>query len=101
MTLDLQPFFRSTIGFDQIADLFQTATSSKMIHNSYPPYNIEKSNEENYIITIAISGFKEENLEIVKNNNVLKIEGNLDKEEKSEKTYLYKGIATRSFILQF
>jgi molecular chaperone IbpA len=100
MTLDLQPFFRSTIGFDQIADILEKATNKKFVQNTYPPYNIEKLNEDSYMISVAVAGFNETNLEITKHNNLLQIDGKIEKEE--EKTmFLHKGIATRSFQLQF
>jgi molecular chaperone IbpA len=101
--LDLQPFFRSTIGFDEIANLLDGLAESNRKPNQYPPYNIEKLGEEHYCITIAVAGFKEEDLEITKHNNVLTIEGRMNKnaEASKEHTYLYKGIAERSFQLQF
>lgn len=102
--LDLQPFFRSTIGFDQIAEIFDNLTEDNRKQNHYPPYNIEKLNEESYRITVAVAGFKEEDLDITKHNNLLTIEGKMSKKPESavpEHTYLYKGIAERSFQLQF
>ena len=101
--LDLQPFFRSTIGFDEIANLLDGLTESNRKLNLYPPYNIEKLGEEHYCITIAVAGFKEEDIEITKGNNVLTIDGRMKcKTEASKKdTYLYKGIGDRSFQLQF
>ena len=103
--LDLQPFFRSTIGFDQIAEIFDNMTGEARKQNPYPPYNIEKMSDDRYRITVAVAGFREDDLEVVKHNNVLVIEGNMSK--KGERTkepdhvYLYKGIAERSFQLQF
>lgn len=102
--LDLQPFFRSTIGFDQIAEILDNLTEDNRKQNHYPPYNIEKLNEEAYRITVAVAGFKEEDLDITKHNNLLTIEGKMSKKPEPaapEHTYLYKGIAERSFQLQF
>jgi molecular chaperone IbpA len=102
--LDLQPFFRSTIGFDQIAEILDNLTEDNRKQNHYPPYNIEKLNEESYRITVAVAGFKEDDLDITKHNNLLTIEGKMSKKPESntpEHTYLYKGIAERSFQLQF
>ena len=71
-----------------------------------PPYNIEKLNEETYLITVAVSGFKEEDIDIKKHNNFLIIEGKMSKkpesaaQEDTAHTFLYKGIAERSFQLQ-
>lgn len=102
--LDLQPFFRSTIGFDQIAEILDNLTEENRKQNHYPPYNIEKFNEDLYRITVAVAGFKEEDLEITKHNNLLTIDGKMVKKPEQtapEHTYLYKGIAERSFQLQF
>ncbi len=100
--LDLQPFFRSTIGFDEIADILDGLTDTSRKPNQYPPYNIERINEEDYKITVAVAGFKNENLDITKHNNLLTIEGRMDKKaNSSEHMFLYKGIAERSFQLQF
>jgi molecular chaperone IbpA len=102
--LDLQPFFRSTIGFDQIAEILDNLTEENRKQNHYPPYNIEKLDEESYRITVAVAGFKEEDLDITKHNNLLTIEGKMSKKPEPaapEHTFLYKGIAERSFQLQF
>lgn len=102
--LDLQPFFRSTVGFDQIAELFETLSDDNRKQNHYPPYNIEKLSDERYRITVAIAGFREEDLDITKHNNLLTIEGKMAKKGEQaspDHTYLYKGIAERSFQLQF
>lgn len=102
--LDLQPFFRSTIGFDEIAEILDSLTESNRKPNQYPPYNIEKLGEEHYRITVAIAGFTEKDLEITKHNNVLTLEGHIKKKSEPESpdhVFLYKGIAERSFQLQF
>jgi len=100
---DLQPFYRSTIGFDQIADILGNLTDEPRKSDQFPPYNIEKLDDENYRITIAVAGFNEENLDITKHQNSLTIEGKIEKskEQKAKNQYLYKGIAERSFKLQF
>lgn len=102
--LDLQPFFRSTIGFDEIVDMLDGMTSENRKPNQYPPYNIEKIGEELYQITVAVAGFREDDIDITKHNHVLSLEGRMAKRaEKGSKdhVYLYKGIAERSFQLQF
>jgi len=102
--LDLQPFFRSTIGFDQIAEILDNLTEENRKQNHYPPYNIEKLSEDTYRITVAVAGFKEEDLEITKHNNLLIIDGKMMKKPEAtapDHTFLYKGIAERSFQLQF
>ncbi len=101
---DLQPFFRSTIGFDEIVDMLDGIADANRKPNQYPPYNIEKLAEELYRITIAVAGFREDDLDITKHNHVLNIEGRMTRKaekDNSDHTYLYKGIAERSFQLQF
>lgn len=100
--IDLQPFFRSTVGYDQIAEILENLNNQKMVFNNYPPYDIEKITDEEYRIQIAVSGFDENDLEVVKQNNFLNIDGKIIKSENEDKkTYLYKGMAKRSFKLQF
>lgn len=103
--LDLQPFFRSTIGFDQIAEIFDNLAGENRKQNPYPPYNIEKLTEDKYRITVAVAGFRQEDLEITKHHNLLTIQGQMskksDKSAHGEQVFLYKGIAERSFQLQF
>jgi len=101
---DLQPFFRSTVGFDQLAEIFDSLTEDNRKQNHYPPYNIEKYSDDRYKITVAVAGFKEEDLDITKHNNLLTVDGriaNKQEKENSEHFFLYKGIAERSFQLQF
>lgn len=102
--LDLQPFFRSTVGFDQIAEIFDNLAGENRKQNPYPPYNIEKLSDDHYRITVAVAGFKQDDLEITKHHNLLTIQGQMSKKaDKSgpEHAFLYKGIAERSFQLQF
>lgn len=104
--LDLQPFFRSVIGFDEIADMLDTLSDANRKPNQYPPYNIEKIGEEQYRITVAVAGFEEDDLDITKHNNLLTLEGRManksgHSKENEERVFLYKGIAERSFQLQF
>ncbi len=102
--LDLQPFFRSTIGFDEIVDMLDGMNSGSRKPNQYPPYNIEKLGEELYQITIAVAGFREDDLDVTKHNQVLNVEGRMAKkaeQDHAEHVFLYKGIAERSFQLQF
>ena len=101
---DLQPFFRSTIGFDEIVEMLDGLTENNRKPNQYPPYNIEKIGDEIYKITVAVAGFSEDDLEITKHNQLLTLDGHMTKKaerESKEHTYLYKGIAERSFQLQF
>jgi molecular chaperone IbpA len=98
-TYDLSPLFRSSVGFDRLIhlmdDVFQKETES-----SYPPYNIEKKDEENYIITMAVAGFKKEMITITVQDNGLFIEGR-GTEEDNNKTYIHRGIGKPTFERKF
>ncbi len=99
-TLDFSPFYRSSIGFDRMADLLNTVSQSETKQNSYPPYNIVLTGDDTYRITMAIAGFSKAELDIQVEQNVLSVAGK--KPEASEpKEYLYQGIAERSFERRF
>jgi molecular chaperone IbpA len=91
-----------TIGFDKIFDRFKDlqAQADKVI--TYPPYNIMKTGENTFVIELALAGFSKQNVEIVLEENVLKITGKIDKTDPSdEKSYIFKGIANRGFTRSF
>ena len=96
-TYDLTPFYRSTVGFDRLFSLLDQATSDGS--PGYPPYNIERTGENAYRISVAVSGFAKEELSIVAKENTLTIKGekvaNENGQDKSE--VLYRGIAARAF----
>lgn len=96
--LDLTPLFRSTVGFDRMGRLLDTAFNSEA--PSYPPYNIEKVADDQYRVTMAVAGFDESDLDITQNNNTLIVTGEQEKDE-AESRYLHRGIATRAFQRQF
>jgi molecular chaperone IbpA len=93
-TFDFAPLWRSTIGFDHLAGLVDTALRQATDDN-YPPYNIERSGEDHYRITLAVAGFGANDITVVAEQNALTIEGN--KPEKAAGEYLYQGIAARPF----
>jgi molecular chaperone IbpA len=97
---DLSPLFRSTVGFDRLTRLLDSATRLDDSAFSYPPYNIEQTGEDAYRIVMAVAGFGEGDLSITQQGNSLLISG---KQEKSseEKKYLYRGIAARAFERRF
>ena len=98
--LDLTPLYRATVGFDQIADLMDRALASDVSQNSYPPYNIEKIEDDGWRISIAVAGFSENDLAIeVRDRALIVTARKADDEE--EKTYLHRGIATRAFERRF
>ena len=93
-TLDFAPLWRSTIGFDHLADLVDSSLRQATDDN-YPPYNIERSSEDHYRITLALAGFAPEDVTVTAEQNTLTIEGK--KAAKDEREYLYQGIAARPF----
>jgi len=99
-TFDLSPLFRSTVGFDRISRVFDNAFQQDAT-TSYPPYNIVKTGDDSYLISMAVAGFGEDDLEIVANENTLTIKGNARKDEGEETSYLYRGIAGRAFERRF
>ncbi|MDH3699783.1 MAG: Hsp20 family protein [Alphaproteobacteria bacterium] len=97
---DFSPLFRSTVGFDNLARLMDSASGEQA--PAYPPYNIEKTGEESYRISMAVAGFSEADLDIQTRENKLVITGQIEKAENGEnRTYLHRGIAERSFERQF
>ena len=99
-TFDLTPFYRSTIGFDRLFSLLDQVTDSAP---GYPPYNIERTGENAYRISVAVSGFAEGELSIVAKENTLTIKGEKTANENAKETseLLYRGIAARAFERQF
>lgn len=98
-TLDLSPLFRSSIGFDHLESVLDTAVHGNKNQTSYPPYNIEVVNEDRYRITMAIAGFKQEDVEITSAQNRLTIIGQQQNDE--DTNYLHRGIAARNFERSF
>jgi molecular chaperone IbpA len=94
---DFSPLWRSTIGFDRLFDLAESAQRAGEDH--YPPYNIERLGENRYQISLAVAGFSPEDISVTAEQNVVTIEGN--RTEKSEREYLYRGISARAFKRQF
>ena len=98
MTFISTPNFRSFVGFDSLFDELEKVSNFK--ENSYPAYNIEKTGDLSYEITIALAGFKETQLNIELEQNVLTI-STLNEEPLENRNYIHKGIATRAFTKQF
>jgi len=98
-TYDFAPLFRTAIGFDRLARLMDTATSAPDA-SSYPPYNIEKTGDDTYRLTMAVAGFRPEELDLVVKDNTLLVSGKAANEgQKGE--MLYRGIAGRAFERRF
>ncbi len=101
-TYDFSPLFRSTIGFDRLTNIMDAAMRQNDVTESYPPYNIQKTGENAYCITLAVAGFSEEELEIISHDGNLVIEGRVKtNEENSENIFLHRGIAGRAFKRSF
>src|SRR4029453_15870759 len=96
-TYDFTPLWRSTIGFDRLFDLAETAQRAG--EDNYPPYNIERLAEDRYQISLAVAGFVPEDIAITAEQNVVTVEGS--KSDKAERDFLYRGISTRNFKRQF
>ena len=99
-TLDLTPLYRATVGFDQIADLMDRTLASDANNTSYPPYNIEKTDDDAWRISIAVAGFGENDLAIEVKDRGLHVTAR-KADDDAEKTYLHRGIATRAFERRF
>ncbi|WP_339108277.1 Hsp20 family protein [Thioclava sp. GXIMD4216] len=99
-SFDLSPLYRATVGFDRMADLMDSVMSKDVSQTSYPPYNIEKTAENAYRITIAVAGFAADELTVEMRDGALIVSGRKS-EEAGQKTYLHRGIATRAFERRF
>jgi molecular chaperone IbpA len=97
---DLTPFHRSTVGFDRLFNDLDRVIANSAINNSYPPYNIEKINENEFVISLAVAGFTMDDLEITHDGNELTITGTTPTSDE-DKAYLHKGIAARGFTRVF
>ncbi|WP_299848618.1 Hsp20 family protein [uncultured Roseovarius sp.] len=97
---DLAPLYRATVGFDQIADMMDRVLSSEISQPTYPPYNIEKTADDTYRISIAVAGFSDADLSVEVKEGSLIVSARKSDEDDS-KTYLHRGIATRAFERKF
>ena len=99
---DFSPLFRSTIGFDRLTRLVDAATRVDSAALAYPPYNIEKTGEDAYRLTMAVAGFSPAELDITVQENTLLVTGKAQKEEdENGGGYLHRGIARRTFERRF
>jgi molecular chaperone IbpA len=98
-SFDFSPLFRSTVGFDRLFDLLDSMPQYETAQ-TYPPYNIERTDETHYRITLAVAGFAEKELNLEVREGVLTVQGK--REENADKAgFLYQGIAGRSFERRF
>lgn len=97
-SFDLTPLYRSTVGFDRVFDLLDTIGKAEA--GGYPPYNIERIDEDAYRITLAVAGFGEDDLDLELHENTLTVTGKRPDVDDG-RTFLYQGIAGRSFERRF
>jgi molecular chaperone IbpA len=97
---DFAPLYRTSVGFDQIADLMDRVLTNDVTQPSYPPYNIQKTAEDAWQISIAVAGFGEDELNVELRENSLLVTAKKAKED-AERVYLHRGIATRAFERRF
>lgn len=97
---DFSPLYRSTIGFDHLASLFDTVSRGEQKQSGYPPYNIELLGENHYRISMAVAGFVQDELSIESENHTLTVTGS-KADTQTQTTYLHRGIATRNFQRKF
>ena len=97
---DFTPLYRATVGYDRITDLMDRVLSADIAQPTYPPYNIEKTAEDAYRISVAVAGFTQDELSVeVKDGTLIVTARKADEAE--DKTYLHRGIATRAFERRF
>ena len=97
---DLAPLYRATVGFDQVADMMDRILTDTNTAPSYPPYNIEKTGDDAWRISIAVAGFSDEDLNVELRENALIVSAKRPDEDE-ERTYLHRGIANRAFERRF
>lgn len=98
-TIDLSPLYRSLVGFDRLADQLDAAARNEAA-SGYPPYNIERTGENEYRIEIAVAGFKPEELNVEVKENLLTVTGRKAANDEA-KQYLHRGLAERNFERKF
>ena len=99
-TIDLSPLYRSSVGFDRMGSLLDSALRSEKSAAGYPPYDIEVRAENQYAITLAVAGFEQDELDIQVEKGVLRVRGK-KAEDDTERSFLYQGIANRAFERKF
>ena len=95
---DFSPLFRSSVGFDRVVDMLETASRTAAVDN-WPPYDIARAGEDDYRITMAVAGFSQDELSITQERNVLMVSG--DRFDEDDGEYLHRGIAQRTFQRRF
>ena len=96
---DLSPLYRSTVGFDRLAQLLDNAGNFEV--PTYPPYNIERVSEDEYRVTMAVAGFGQDDITIEVKQNTLTVSGKKADKTEGKSEYLHQGIAQRAFERRF
>ena len=99
-SFDLAPLYRATVGFDQMADLMDRVLSDTSGAQTYPPYNIEKTGDDAWQVQIAVAGFTDDELSVEQRENALIVAARKP-DERSDRKFLHRGIATRAFERRF
>ncbi len=99
-TFDFTPLYRSTVGFDRLADLISTVTGNDVSSASYPPFNIVKKSNDDYRISIAVAGLSEKDIKVEVHQNQLLVTAKKS-DEGNGVEYLHRGIAERGFARKF
>jgi molecular chaperone IbpA len=98
-TFDLSPLYRSTVGFDRLFSLLDGVSNGEA--QPYPPYNIERTGENAYRVTMAVAGFSEDDIDVQAKENVLTVKGEKKEVKEEDAQVLYRGIAARAFERRF
>ncbi len=97
---DFTPYRRTTVGFDHLFELLETAGRPQQNEN-YPPFNIERVGENNYEVTVAVAGFKPDEIDITAQQNMLVVTGSKNSDSNDNRDFLHMGIASRNFERRF
>jgi molecular chaperone IbpA len=97
---DLSPYRRTTVGFDRLFDFLENASRQDQADN-YPPFDIEKLSDDRYRITLAVAGFRPEEIDVTARQNLLVVTGRKSENRNKDGNYLHMGIATRAFERRF
>ena len=96
---DFAPYRRSTVGFDRLFDMIESARAD--ISDTWPPFNLERDGEEGYRITLAVAGFRPEEIEVVAQQNQLIVSGRKEEQDGEDDRFLHRGISARAFERRF
>ena len=98
-TFDFSPLFRTAVGFDRLSRMLDSAAQYSDGDLSYPPYNIEQTDDDHYRVTMAVAGFKPKDIQVVLTEDTLTIKSAPEAEDKSN--LIYRGISRRAFEKRF